>query len=167
MSSFRSGLFWIRAFMWAGVLAVLLCSQPARSAQGRAEPSPSNEKERYYDTKRFYFYVETGHSFILDEHFAGDTHFDTPNGFNDVLGGGGGYNLTDHWGVEIQGHGTEPDLRSSAYGKEEEFSNITVAAALRYRYPLYGGRLVPDRRCGFRTERHKRLSQVSHKGPGG
>ena len=129
--------------MWAGVLAVLLCSEPARSAEGPAEPSPRDEKEPYYDTDRFYLYFETGHSFILDEHFAGDTDFDRPNGYNDVLGGGGGYNLTDHWGVEIQGHGTEPDLRSGTYGKSDEFSNITVAAAVRYRRPLWGGRLVP------------------------
>jgi opacity protein-like surface antigen len=93
------------------------------------------------DSGRFYVYFQTGHAGVLDKHVAGDANLDTPDGFNLVLGGGGGYNIDRHWGVELQAHGTEPDVRSDQYGKIKEFSNITIVPALRWRYPI--GRLVP------------------------
>ena len=129
--------------MWVGVLMVLLIAAPTLAEDGGQERPAGDDQAGYDDTDRFYFYLETGHSFILDEHFVSDTDFDTPDGFNSVMGGGGGYNLTDHWGIEIQGHGSEPELRSDRFGKVKEFSNITVAAAVRYRYPLQDGRFVP------------------------
>jgi opacity protein-like surface antigen len=101
------------------------------------------------DTDRFYFYFQTGHAGIIDEDVAGDASFDTPDGINVVLGGGGGYNFSKHWGFEIQGHGTEPDVRSSRYGKFREFSNITIIPAIRFRYPVGDGRLVPFLTAGL------------------
>jgi opacity protein-like surface antigen len=113
------------------------------------ETPPPEEKKRASDTGRLYFYFEPGHAGVVDTHVAGDADLDTPDGINVVLGGGGGYNITDYWGVEIQGHGTEPEVRSSTYGKIKEFSNITVVGAARLRYPLGDdGRLVPYMTAG-------------------
>ena len=125
----------------ATVIGLLPSAMPAGAEEVGAE---SRSDQVASDTDRFYFYFETGHAGIVDDHFAGDSHFDTPDGINVVLGGGGGYNITDHWGVEIQGHGTEPDIRSDRYGKIKEFSNITIIGAARFRYPLGDDkRLVP------------------------
>jgi opacity protein-like surface antigen len=101
------------------------------------------------DTDRFYFYFQAGHAGILDGNVASDAFYDTPNGINVVLGGGGGYNISRHWGIEIQGHGTEPDVRSDTFGKFREFSNITIVPAVRFRYPLGDGRLVPFMTAGI------------------
>lgn len=131
-----------RRTWWAGALAALLVAAAVARAEDAAEESPADDAVAT-DTGRFYFYFQSGHAGVLDEDVAGDAQLDTPDGINVVLGGGGGYNITDHWGVEIQGHGTEPDVRSSRYGKIKEFSNITIVGAARFRYPLGDGRLVP------------------------
>jgi opacity protein-like surface antigen len=115
----------------------------AGAEEAATEKAPQQAERVASDTGRFYFYFQSGHAGILDSHVAGDADLDTPDGFNLVLGGGGGYNITDHWGVEIQGHGTEPDVRSAQYGKIKEFSNITIVGAARFRYPIGDGRLVP------------------------
>lgn len=96
------------------------------------------------DTRRFYFYVQSGHRFLVDDDVVADAGFEQPNGFDFVLGGGGGYNLTEHWGIEFQAHGTEIDLCSDSLGKLEEYSNITMMPAVRFRWPLgRDRRLVP------------------------
>ena len=108
------------------------------------EPQTVDMPARISDTGRFYLTWQTGHAGILNDHVAGDSHLDTADGINVVIGGNGGYNITDHWGVEIQGHGTEPDVVSDKYGKIKEFSNIAIVAAARFRYPLgEDRRLVP------------------------
>jgi len=140
--------------MWGNVrrlmvLAIVVGTALFAALVRAAEPEPEPERRgqspaRITDTGRFYFYFETGHAGILNSHVAGDAHLDTPDGINVVLGGGGGYNITDYWGVEIQGHGTEPDVVSDKYGKIKEFSNIAIVAAARFRYPLGDDRrLVP------------------------
>jgi opacity protein-like surface antigen len=110
---------------------------------GAAWADEEKTPAKFSDTGRFYFYFQSGHAGVVDTRVAGDAKLDTPDGINVVLGAGGGYNITDHWGLELQGHGTEPDIRSQTYGKIKEFSNITVMPAVRFRYPLGDGRLVP------------------------
>jgi opacity protein-like surface antigen len=135
-----------RAAVLAIAVDLILCMGLGRAGEtptAEEIPTPAEQKP-VSDTGRFYFYFETGHAGILNSHVAGDAHLDTPDGINVVLGGGGGYNITDYWGVEIQGHGTEPEVRSSTYGKIKEFSNITIVGAARFRYPLgEDRRLVP------------------------
>jgi outer membrane protein W len=110
---------------------------------GSAWADEAKKTGTFSDTGRFYFYFQSGHAGVVNTHVAGDAKLDTPDGINVVLGAGGGYNLTDHWGFELQGHGTEPEVRSQTYGKIKEFSNITIVPAVRFRYPLGDGRLVP------------------------
>src|SRR4029453_4123496 len=50
------------------------------------------------DTGRFYFFFETGHRALFNDKLVGDVHFDEPNGWDLVLGGGGGYNISKTWG---------------------------------------------------------------------
>ena len=109
----------------------------------------SSEKRHPNDTGRFYLYFQTGHAEIVDKDVGGDAFFDTPDGINVVLGGGGGYNISEHWGIELQAHGTEPDVRSDRYGKFKEFSNITIIPAVRFRWPVGDGRLVPYLTAGI------------------
>jgi opacity protein-like surface antigen len=96
----------------------------------------------YDDTGRPYFAFQVGHQQLLDDHVAGDLAIDTPHGVDLWLGGMIGYNLSRHWGIELQAEGTEPDIRSKSLGKVKEFSNITITPALRYRHPLGAGRVV-------------------------
>jgi opacity protein-like surface antigen len=110
---------------------------------GAIAHAADGEGDRIRDTGRFYLYVDNGHAFQLDDEVVSDVEIDIPGGFNHVLGGGMGYNLTDHWGFEVQAHGTEPDLRSDTLRKVKELSNITLMGAVRYRYPIGDGRLVP------------------------
>lgn len=128
----RGAAGWLTAIVWWWPLLLGV----AIAAEGEDRPySP--------DTGRFYLYFQTGHAEVLDDHVAGDTSLDTPDGLNFVLGGGAGYNISDHWGIEIQGHGTEPDVRSERIGKYNEFSNITIVPAVRFRWPIGDRRLVP------------------------
>jgi len=94
------------------------------------------KRRPYDDTGRFYFYFETGHRALLNDKLVGDVHFDEPNGWDLVLGGGGGYNISKHWGVELQAHGFETDVRSDSLEKLEEYSNIAIVPAVRFRWPL-------------------------------
>jgi outer membrane protein W len=119
------------------VLAAALLAAPALAADETAASADTP----IHDTGRWYFYITTGHRFLADDELIGDAEFTQPNGFDFFLGGGAGYNISDHWGVELQAHGTEIDVRSDSLGKLEEFSNITMVPALRFRWPL-----GPDRR---------------------
>jgi opacity protein-like surface antigen len=131
----RSGLGGIA---WVTILGVALLAAPAMAADEPPAPAPDTA---IHDTDRWYFYITAGHRFLLDDDLVSDAEFTQPNGFDLFLGGGAGYNFSEHWGVELQAHGTEIDVRSDSLGKLEEFSNITIVPALRYRWPL-----GPDRR---------------------
>jgi opacity protein-like surface antigen len=100
------------------------------------------------DTGRLYLTLQTGFVFLADDAFGGDTHFEShelpaTNHVNVPIGVTIGYNLTKHWGLELQGIGTEPDVTSDHLGKLAEYSNISVFGNVRYRWPLGDGRFVP------------------------
>ncbi|MCW5892134.1 MAG: outer membrane beta-barrel protein [bacterium] len=120
----------------------------------------------YRSAGRFYLSFDAGHAFVLDDHLVGDVHLDQPNGFDLVLGGSGGIDLSEHWGIELQGHGVESDVRSTSLGKLEEYSNITIVPAARFRWPLGGGRVVPYVTAGVGyainddNDQHKPLVKV-------
>lgn len=84
---------------------------------------------------RFYLYFEPGLYFVTDDRLPADIHIDTADGLNLVLAGGAGYSISEHWGVELQVHGTEPDLHQGGR-KIREYSNITIVPAVRFRWPL-------------------------------
>ena len=122
----------------AVVLGMALLGSPVGAADEAATPKASDPIR---DTDRFYFFIQGGHRFLFENDLVGDAEFEQPNFFDFALGGGAGYNISDHWGVEFQAHGTEIDVRSDSLGKLEEYSNITMALAGRFRWPL-----GPDRR---------------------
>src|SRR5262245_56136033 len=105
------------------------------------EPPPGVPVPVFDDTGRLYFDFVTGMNFTLDKHFAGDADIDGEPDL--LLGGSLGYNISRHWGVELQFQGGEPDLRSSSRGKIREISIITIVPAARYRWHLLDDRLVP------------------------
>jgi opacity protein-like surface antigen len=119
-----------------------LCATSALAADDAPERA-------VHDTGRFYLFVDNGHAFHLQDDFVGDAELDAPGGFDHALGGGGGYNLTERWSVEFQAYGIEPDIRSPSLGKVKELSLITLAPAVRYRWPLLDGRLMPWVSLGF------------------
>jgi opacity protein-like surface antigen len=121
----------------AVVLGTALLVSPVFAAD-EATPKASDP---IYDTGRFYFFIQGGNRFLFENDLVGDAELEQPNFFDFALGGGAGYNISDHWGVEFQAHGTEIDVRSDSLGKLEEYSNITMALAGRFRWPL-----GPDRR---------------------
>jgi len=118
-----------------------------RDAPRRKEQSASASPSSWDDTGRFYLLFQTGLVFPFDDGFAGDVHTEShelPGSNVDVpINIGIGYNISKHFGVELQGFGTEPDIVSDSLGKLAEYSNITVFGALRYRHPVGDGRLVP------------------------
>jgi opacity protein-like surface antigen len=115
-------------------------SKPSRDG-GRAENAAEPDG---LDSGRFYLFLHTGHDYWLDEDFTSTVEFDTPDGFNLVLGGGFGYNFNRYLGLEFIAGGVEPDLREDTRGKINELSLIRMMPAVRLRYPMgEDGRLVP------------------------
>jgi Outer membrane protein beta-barrel domain len=113
-------------------------SQPAEAESAQLAATP-----RFDDTGRFYLFFQTGLTFILNDKFAPNTHYADPDGLNPPIAIGFGYNISKHFSLEMQGFGTEPDVRSNTLGKLAEYSNISVFGSVRYRYPIGDGRLVP------------------------
>jgi opacity protein-like surface antigen len=127
----------------AGLAVAVLLIATARGGVGAGDaPTGGSERRRPPDARRVYLYFQAGQSFQLDDHFTQDLEVDQ-GAFNLLLGGGGGYNIDDHWGIELQVVGTEPEIRSKTHGKVDELSNITFAAAVRYRRAILDGRVVP------------------------
>lgn len=133
------------AVVAAGVVLGVVVT--ARAPGATEAVSASGEPVR--DGRRFYVWFETGHQALLDEEVVDDLRFDTPDGVNVVLAGGGGYTLGRHWSLELHGHGTELDVRSESLGKVREYSNITVLPSVRFRWPLAGTPWVPWVRAGL------------------
>ena len=113
-----------------GVMILALCGM-ARAAEPTTAPPPEESGGTtpgpvdlgIDDTDRLYFQFVTGMNWVLDKSFAGDAKLD---GFPDlILGGGVGYNISRHWGAELQFQGGEPDIRSASRGKIREISIIS------------------------------------------
>ncbi|MCI0346191.1 MAG: porin family protein, partial [Chloroflexi bacterium] len=115
--------------------------EPSGGAPARAAEPSAAAPTVIDDTGRLYFQFVTGMGFTLDKPFAGDVEIDGEPDL--ILGGGLGYNISRHWGVELQMQGGEPDLRSASRGKIREISIITIVPAARYRWHLLDDRLVP------------------------
>jgi opacity protein-like surface antigen len=136
----------VRGPVVASALVVALAAgagavEPSGEAPARAEEASPAAPPVVDDTGRLYFQFVTGMGFTLDKPFAGDVEIDGEPDL--ILGGGLGYNISRHWGVELQVQGGEPDLRSASRGKIREISIITVVPAARYRWHLLDDRLVP------------------------
>ena len=131
---------------WARVLCILSwVALAAASLHGEAcaEEASAASPNRFDDTGRLYFWFESGMNFTLDRHFAGDARV-VPNSDVELsLGGGAGYNIDPHWGVELQVDGTDPWVRSETSGGLERIAVITFVPAVRYRWALGDGRLMP------------------------
>ena len=132
---------WLRCLAWRAVLVVAAFVLAALARVSLAEEPPPALAPPLDDTNRLYVQFVTGMGFTLDTHFAGDVDIDGEPDL--LLGGGLGYNISRHWGVELQFQGGEPDLRSSSRGKIREISIITIVPAARYRWHLLDDRLVP------------------------
>lgn len=132
-------------------IAIALSSWGAAAGDGDPVPPPAERRtgDPLDTTGRWYFFWQSGHDAILDRDFAGDIRSDTPNGIDVILGGGAGIDLGRHLSLEIQGRGTEPDLRSASRGKIKELSLITLLPALRLRWPLGDGTVEPWAVAGF------------------
>jgi len=125
------------AASWLTVAAVGL----AREAP--ADETPAASASPFDDTGRIYLWFETGLNFTLDREFAGDVRVVPQSAVELGLGGGAGYNIDPHWGVELQVNGTDPWVRSESLGVIDRISVITFVPAVRYRWALEDGRLMP------------------------
>jgi opacity protein-like surface antigen len=132
--------------MWTRVLWMVSWAVMAAAAlawEARAGDTPAAPASRFDDTDRLYLWFESGMNFTLDRHFAGDARV-VPNSDVELsLGGGAGYNIDPHWGVELQVEGTDPWVRSETRGGIDRISVITFVPAVRYRWALGDGRLMP------------------------
>src|SRR5262249_58163528 len=113
---------------------------PGGPGGGVARTEPAS---RFDDTGRLYLWFESGMNFTLDRHFAGDARVVPNSDVEFVLGGGAGYNIDPHWGVELQVDATDPWVRSETRGGLERIAVITFVPAVRYRWALGDGRLMP------------------------
>jgi opacity protein-like surface antigen len=121
---------------------VVLAAAGVARAQAIPSPAPVDAPTPLInDSHRLYFDFVVGMNFTLDQHFAADV--DVSGEPDLLLGGSLGYNISRHWGVELQFQGGEPDLRSTSRGKIRELSIITVVPAARYRWHLLDDRFVP------------------------
>jgi opacity protein-like surface antigen len=123
---------------WATAAAVCLAG-----GEARADDAPAAPASRFDDTGRLYLWFESGFNFTLDRHFAGDVRIVPQSAVELGLGGGIGYNIDPHWGVELQVNGTDPWIRSETRGAIGRLSMITFVPAARYRWALDDGRLMP------------------------
>jgi hypothetical protein len=130
----------------------LVASAPARAEgdalDAKTQARPASRSSSPDDTGRFYLTFQSGLVFLFDDAFAGNVHhesheFPQSNHVSVPITVGLGYNFSRHFGVELQGFGTEPDIRSDKLGKLAEYSNISVFGSIRYRHPVGDGRLVP------------------------
>jgi opacity protein-like surface antigen len=132
--------------VWWAAAVVSGVAGPARA--GDASTAPASDEgaapaNPFDDTGRLYFWFESGMNFTLDRHFAGDARV-VPNSDVELsLGGGAGYNIDPHWGVELQVDGTDPWVRSESRGGIDRISVVTFVPAVRYRWALGDGRLMP------------------------
>jgi opacity protein-like surface antigen len=135
----------VRRLGAAGLMVLSLAgvARATEPATGSASEQAPAAQMRFDDTGRLYFTFDSGLHFTLDRQFAGDVKIEPPSGLDWDLGGSAGYNITRNWGAEVQFLGNDPDLSSPTQGAIREISVLTVVPAVRYRWPLDDGRLMP------------------------
>lgn len=97
---------------------------------------------------RFYLGFRYGAEIQLDRKLNSDLSFDS---LNQALSGTGnlaggvlfGYDIGEHFGIELAANYTEATLVSQQYGRLGEYSQYTVVPQLRWRWPLLDGRVAP------------------------
>ncbi len=136
----RMRMTWVRVLWLVSWATVAAAGLPGAARAGDAPAASANP---FDDSRRLYLWFESGMNFTLDRHFAGDARV-VPNSEVELsLGGGAGYNIDPHWGVELQVDGTDPWVRSETQGGLERIAVITFVPAVRYRWALGDGRLMP------------------------
>jgi opacity protein-like surface antigen len=103
------------------------------------------DRSRAADSERFrgYLALRVGGAYFLDADSAGVVDLESPAA--EALGGAVvGVNLSRHWGVEVAGEATETRLEAIPGGREVgEYTVVSVAAQVRWRYPVLENRLTP------------------------
>src|SRR5262245_52368943 len=130
---------WVRVLWLVSWATVAAAGLPGAA---RAGDAPAASASPIDDTGRLYLWFESGINLTLDRDFAGDARVVPNSDVEFVLGGGAGYNIDPHWGVELQVDGTDPWVRSETRGGLERIAVITVVPAVRYRWALGDGRLM-------------------------
>jgi opacity protein-like surface antigen len=110
-------------------------------------PAPMVEHDQPIGS-RLYFGVRAGAAFTTDRSgFQSLTLEPEPPAYfsegNQLFGALLGLDLGRHWGVELAAEGYEARLADSTLGSPKEVAIVTVIPHVRWRYPLWGGRLVP------------------------
>src|SRR5262249_35517889 len=99
-----------------------------------------------FDTDELRGYVAGlfGYDFIWDKNVGAGVHVrDRGGDANLTKGGAIGLNVDGHWGAEVQLLYTMLNIRMTTGERFAKLNVFEVLPALRYRYPLLGGRLVP------------------------
>jgi hypothetical protein len=133
-------------------LATLALASPApaedESTPGNEERSTPTTVARWDDAGRFYLLFQTGLVFLFDDEFAGNVHDESHefpgSNINIPIGLSLGYNLSKHFGVELQGVArSRTCARTVPSGSSPSTATSPSSGSLRYRYPMGDGRFVP------------------------
>lgn len=100
-------------------------------------PAPVN----YTQARNFYTQFRTGGAIFTNADNFTPAEIQNPQRI--FFGVGAGYNINDHWGLELGGDYWEPELRAPGVGAVAEYALWTLLAHVRYRFQVGDSRLVP------------------------